>query len=181
MDLSVGPDAVFKLDSFLKIDKLLIMQCRYFYKNVGKSYPVEMKIDCHSNTVEAIVGTGYNSSGPNVIPERVDKAYFYFYIQGRCEHCHNSAAYSLDIETDILKKKVFNIGLEREVFSLVKEEDKFFVTLNHDSDIMRVSRFYETLSGELEDVKSIELPIVNIDCVDQAKTINKIKTLILFS
>ncbi len=180
--VSVGPDAVFILVSSQKKDNELYLQCTY--KNKRSIYTVEYNINCTDNTFLVKV--------PNVVelplgetakPEKVKEAYFFFFIEGLCKECSCTSAHGLDLELDIVDRKVANIGLERESFYLLESKDKFHVTPIHDRNIMLVSRCYvdDEQIGFTESDKPIELPLVKLDLSDQEKTSNKIKTLILFS
>jgi hypothetical protein len=119
----------------------------------------------------------------NKIPiDRVTKAYFYIYIHSKCNECKCSLSDTIDLEFGIVDKKITNIQLDREVFRLLNEVDKFNITVIHDGNIMLVSRCYEFDEEDYdEDSKAIRLPLVKLDLLNQAKVVNKIKTLILFS
>jgi hypothetical protein len=142
-------------------------------------------IDCLTNSFditvseESIVGQ-FSTGKPD--PDKAKRAYFYFYIQGICQTCKSSAVYGKDLELDMLSKKVVDIGLESESYFLLKEKDKMHLSLMHDRNVMLASRCYsDETKVVIEDGKSIELPLINLDLTDQAKVVNKIKTLILFS
>ena len=172
MFVSVGPDAVFSLNRFQKRDSLLYLQC--IYRKESYLYTVEYNIDCNTNLFDvAVPQVQINIPGQQIAAQRVSRAYFYFYLQSRCEQCDGSAAYSNDLELDVLDKKVFNIELERERFVITDDTVNYYLTVIHDQDL--------TLVSNDSDQGSIKLPLLNIDFSDQPKMINKIKTLILFS
>jgi hypothetical protein len=177
ISVSVGPDAVFTLNSFSKLNSILELQCEYNKRR--NIYSVEYKIDCNSNQFEISV-TNVREGDPEtrLAFPKVEKAYFYFYIQSSCQQCNCSTAHGTDLELDVLERKVSNIALERETFRFLNEQDKFHISIIHDQNVMLVSRCY---GFDREDEKSISLPIVKLDLSNQSQVINKIKTLILFS
>jgi hypothetical protein len=181
MSVSVGPDDVFTLDSFSKRDSILELQCQFHKKQ--NIYYVSYKIDCNTNSFDVQV-TNVLEKMPEtkMPPDKVKKAYFFFYIQSNCQYCDCSTAHGKDLELDMLEKKVYNIGLERESHWLLNETDKFHISVIHDRDVMLVTRCYGIDEFDFrEDGKSITLPLVKLDLSNQHKVVNKIKTLILFS
>lgn len=181
MLVSVGPDAVFSLNSFSKQDSVLELQCEYDKKS--NIYSVEYKIDCNTNHFDVKVTNVRENMPETRLPEaKVTRAYFYFYIQSNCQGCDCSTAHGADLELDILDKKISNIQLERESFWLLNEADKYHISILHDSNVMKVTRCYGIDEFDFrEDDKAISLPIVNLDLSNQQKVVSKIKTLILFS
>lgn len=180
--VSVGPDGVFILISSQKKDNNLYLQCTY--KNKRNIYNVDYNINCLDNTFHVEVPKVQElAPGEVANPIRVKQAYFFFFVEGLCHECHCTSAHGLDLELDIVDKKISNIGLERESFYLLEGKDKFHVTPIHDRNVMLVSRCYvdDEEIGFSESDKTIELPLVKLDLSDQAKATNKIKTLILFS
>lgn len=178
--VSVGPDGRFILVSAQKQDnKTLFLQCTY--KNKRNIYSVNYDINCLDNTFKVEVPYVQElppGEVPN--PERVKKAYFYFYLEGLCRECNCTSAHGQDLELDILDKKISNIGLERESFYLLEGKDKFHVSPIHDRNVMLVSRCYpdDEGLGFIESEKTIELPYVKLDLSDQDRVVNKLKTLI---
>jgi hypothetical protein len=179
--VSVGPDGAFSLVSSEKKDNNLYLQCTY--KNKKSAYTVEYNINCIDNTFAVDVPNVQELPlGEIAKPQKVKEAYFFFFVEGLCHECDCTSSHGLDLELDILDKKVSNIGLERESFYLFQEKDKFHVSVIYDRNVMLVSRcYFDNEAGFSESYKTIELPLVKLDLVDQIKAINKIKTLILFS
>lgn len=181
--VSVGPDGVFILVAAQKRDNgTLFLQCTY--KNKRNVYSVNYDINCLDNTFTVDVPYVRElAPGETANTEKVKKAYFYFFIEGLCRECHCTSAHGLDLELDILDKKISNIGLERESFYLLEGKDKFHVSPIHDRNVMLVSRCYPDDEGIsfIESDKTIELPLVKLDLSDQDRVVNKLKTLILFS
>jgi hypothetical protein len=180
--VSVGPDAVFILVSSKKKDNNLYLQCTY--KNKRSIYSVDYNINCLDNSFTVEVPQVQElPPGEIANPKRVKQAYFFFFVEGLCNECNCATAHSLDLELDIVDRRISNIGLERESFYLLEGKDKFHVTPIHDRNVMLVSRCYvdDEEIGFSESDKTIELPMVKLDLSDQEKATNKIKTLILFS
>src|SRR6202790_4152350 len=105
MSVSVGPDAVFNLYYWHQDKATLLLQCEYYHKSTV--YSIEYTINCLSNSFTVQVSPGKTLTGFTV-PSRnkINEAYFYFYIQGICDLCGNSASYGNDIELDMLNKLV---------------------------------------------------------------------------
>ena len=180
--VSVGPEGVFILISSQKKDNNLYLQCTY--KNKRNIYNVDYDINCLDNTFKVEVPKVQElAPGEVANPKRVKQAYFFFFVEGLCNECNCATAHSLDLELDIVDRRISNIGLERESFYLLGGKDKFHVTPIHDRNVMLVSRCYvdDEEIGFSESDKTIELPMVKLDLTDQEKATNKIKTLILFS
>lgn len=179
--ISVGPDSVFTLTGFKKKDNSLKLECAF--KKKQNVYTVEYDINCETNHFKIDVTDVKVIIEETKLPiHRVTEAYFYFYIQSRCPECECSSAHGADLELDIVDKKISNIELERESFWLLKESDKFHITVIHDRNVMLVSRCHGLDDFDYrEDEKTIELPLVKLDLSNQPKMVNKIKTLILFS
>jgi hypothetical protein len=183
MAVSVGPDGAFILVASQKQDNgTLFLQCTY--KNKRNVYSVNYDVNCLDNTFTVDVPYVQElDPGEVVNTKKVEKAYFFFFIEGLCRECSCTSAHGLDLELDIVDKKISNIGLERESFYLLEGKDKFHVSPIHDRNVMLVSRCYNDDEGIgfIESDKTIELPLVKLDLSDQDKLVNKIKTLILFS
>lgn len=181
--VSVGPDGAFILVAAQKQNNgSLFLQCTY--KNKRNVYSVNYDINCLDNTFKVEVPYVRDlAPGEVANPEKVKKAYFYFYIEGLCRECHCTSAHGQDLELDIVDKKISNIGLERESFYLLEGKDKFHVSPIHDRNVLLVSRCYpdDEGIGFIESDKTIELPFVKLDLSDQERVVNKLKTLILFS
>jgi hypothetical protein len=180
--VSAGPDGAFTLNSSdKKDDGTLYLQCTY--KNKRNIYTVEYDINCLDNTFKVEVPNVQSLPlGEVANPIKVKQAYFFFFIEGLCRNCTCTSAHGLDLELDIVDRKISNIGLERESFYLLEGKDKFHVSPIHDRNVMLVSRCYvDEEIGFSESDKTIELPLVKLDLTDQSKVTNKIKTLILFS
>lgn len=179
--VSVGPDEVFELNSFVKQGSTLELHCTFRKKQ--NDYYIDYKIDCESNSFDVQV-TDILEKMPEtkLTPDKASRAYFFFYIQSNCQQCDCSNVHGKDLELDLLEKKIFNIGLERESYWLLSETDKYHISILHDSNVMKVTRCYGIDELDFrEDDKPINLPIVNLDLSNQQKVVSKIKTLILFS
>ena len=171
MKVSVGPDMVFIMNSYEKTEKMLNLCCNY--KNSSYIYTVNYKINCIDNT---FIMTVPIAKPNNETYRKASRAYFYFYIQSNCKKCNCASAYGNDLDLNTLKKTISNIKLEHEGFSLYtgKESNMFFLEIDHIDNVIFV--------GCLPDNgKEIQLPLFDIDLIDQAKTIEKLKTYILFS
>lgn len=180
--VSVGPDNVFIIIQFKKEEGKLFLQCTY--KNKRSIYNVDYDINCLDNTFTVEVPK-VQELPPGELPntDRVKKANFFFFIEGICRECCCTSAHGADLDFDILNKKIYNIALEKESLYFLECKDKFHVSPIHDRNVMLVSRCYvdEDGFGITDSEKVIQLPLVKLDHTDQPKTVNKIKTLILFS
>jgi hypothetical protein len=174
MKVSVGPDMVFLMNSYEKTETMLNLCCNY--KNSSYTYTVNYKINCIDNT---FIMTVPLAKPNNETYRKASRAYFFFYIQSACKNCDCSVVYGNDLELNVLTKKITDIKLDREDFYLYKEIDKFYLAIIHNDNIMLVSRHTSKYQQPYE--KQIKLPLFDIDLIDQAKTIEKLKTYILFS
>ena len=180
--VSVGPDDVFILVDFKKGIDNLFLECTF--KSKRHIYNVDYNINCFDNTFTVEVPKVQEvPPGEKPNPDKAKKANFFFFVEGLCKECHCTSAHGADIDLDLLNKKISKIELERESLYFLECKDKFHVSPIHDRNVMLVSRCYvsdDELGLEVSD-KTITLPLVKLDPTDQAKTVNKIKTLILFS
>ena len=174
MIVSVGPDNVFSLVDLSKDKNFIHLHCRY--RNKSNTYGVNYNIDCQDNTFDVSVADLQITNQDNRLPPiKVKRAYFYFYIQSTCTNCGilpgASAVYSSDLELDMLNNKVVNIALERESYTLFDGVAPMRIGIYHDSGLIKIT---PDLQG------TIELPMMQLDLSDQAKVIQKIKTLTMF-
>jgi hypothetical protein len=180
--VSVGPDDVFILVDFKKEDSNLLLECTF--KSKRHIYNVDYNINCLENTFTVEVPRVQEvPPGEKANPDRAKSASFFFFVEGLCKDCHCTSAHGADLELDLLDKKISKIALERESLYFLECKDKFHVSPIHDRNVMLVSRCYveDEELGFTESDKTIQLPLVKLDPTDQEKTVNKIKTLILFS
>lgn len=181
IEVSVGPDLSFILINHQKEDNNLILQCTY--KKSDHIYNIDYNINCVDNTFQVgeprLVQLGNNST---LNPEQVKRAYFYFFIEGVCGECDCTTTSGVDLEFDVEDGTISSIELERENFYLFETDEKYHLTVIHDRNSILISRLHLNKDmGYSESSKPIELPMFKLDFSDQAKTIKKIKTLILFS
>lgn len=178
LTISVGPDMSVKLIDYKKQNNNLLLQCTH--KQKDQVYNIDYNINCTDNTFQIgepkLVQLGSN---PISNTEQIINAYFYFFIEGVCGECDNTTASSVDLEFD--DGTISNIELERENFYLFETEEKYHLTIVHDQEQILVSRLQSEGMGYITNSKPIVLPMFKLDFTDQAKTIKKIKTLILFS
>jgi hypothetical protein len=175
ISVSVGPDRFWSFVSFEKVDNILLTVCTYKYKQ--NRYFVNYNFNCIDNTFLLKYDSADEIFQANLL-EKAKEAYFYFYIDGVCPNCECSAAATTDLELDLQAGIITNIQLEREKFLLSEEKDKFHVTSAHSSNILRVSKYD---ADSFEEDEEVELPLFDLDLTNQAKLVNKLKTLILFS
>lgn len=176
---TVGPDYSFLLIDYSKYESKLDLHCTY--KKKGNVFNIDYHIDCKENTFRVGEPRTVSVSLDPLKPEKVKSANFYFFIEGICHECNSSSTNSQDLEFDLESSTIYNMGLERENFYLSDADEHFHITPIHDRNVMLVSRLYQNGQVGFSESKTIELPMVKLDLSDQARTINKLKTLILFS
>jgi hypothetical protein len=171
--LSVGPDDEFKLTEYQKVDSELKLFCSYHHdpKSSSGAYSVNFIVDCANNTY-CVQGGGVDQQ----VVKKAQDAYFFCYLYGTCYECDRTYVNSSDLEFRATDKTVTNIRIEQEAVYFL--EDKFHINLLHDRNVMVVSPLGDPM---MDDLRNIELPLVNLDFSKVPKVINKIKTLILFS
>lgn len=172
----VGPESNFKLSSYKKDNYLLhlkgyasIRDCKYRVKYVINGLDNSFKLD--------IEKPEYNQ--PSV--DTASTPYFYFFLVSTCNICNASSAHSADLELDILRKNVLNIGVSTESIYLLKAKKKYHITLCYDSKQMIVSKCFEEDGQIIDDNKPFNFPLINLDFSEPKKIINKIQTLLVFS
>ena len=180
--VTVGPDFVFELESFAKIDNNLQLICT-FKRSRKIKYKVEYNINTLTNQFEVqVTDIPTDDNEDTTEMAKAGRAYFYFYVHGDCPKCNASHCNSSDIELNMTKKLITNIGIERAGTYLLNHKDKYHITTAYDSDIMMISKCSTNDAGELlEDDKIFECPIVNFDFSKPERVIEKIKTLMIFS
>ena|ERR1700678_3763269 len=169
--VSVGPDMVFIMNSHEKTETMLNFCCNY--KSESYTYTVDYKINCIDNTFIMTVPVAKPNNETYL---KASEEYFYFYIQGICKNCNSTAAYGNDLELNVLTKKVTNIKLDLEAFSFYTGtySNMFSLEIDHIENVIWVA----CLPG---DGKYTQLPLFELDFIDQNRTVEKIKTYILFS
>lgn len=173
-----GPPEVTQIKSYRKVDHFLEIDC--FVTVSKKQYGITYYLDCLRNTfTQTIKEIGIQDPPIN----RASSANFYIYFLADCRVCNSTHTNSQDIELDILKKKVSNIGVSLEGVYLLKQKDKYHLTIQHKDQKILVSRMIEDPdSGELiDDNKVVSFPLTHLDFSKPKKLINRIKTLLVFS
>lgn len=173
MMVSVGPDTDFTYSSFQKFKSDLKLECIII--NDGFYYS-EFNIDCVNNTFDVLVERSEDIPDPEYLSKLLAKPFLYLYLQSGCKKCGHASSYSADMEFHLSTWEIDNIRLEREIFILVKEEKYFNIDIFYDENYMTVASGPSHLER-----RGIKLPLFDLDFSNQAKLVDKIKTLILFS
>lgn len=178
ISIAVGPDEAFQIYSFQKDNDILQLQCSLTVKN--KKYNALYYINCHNNSFKVDI------SDPQLGELSVEKAsspYFYFYIMSDCRQCDATHTNGTDIELDMNKGTLHNIGVEREGIYLLEQKIKYHITYEHDRNKMQISKCFEDENTNeiIDDNKPFNFPIIDFDFSNQQKVLNKIKTLLVFS
>jgi hypothetical protein len=185
VSITVGPDFVFELVSFEKVNDILYLNCTFKRKREIK-YKINYTIQTLTNkfdvnVIEVEPTNEAYASEPDEIT-KASKAYFFFYLHGDCRQCDSAHSNSSDIELNMTQKVCSNIGIERDGIYLLKHKDKYHITIAYDSDNMLISKCFEDEEhGIVDDNKIFECPIANFDFSNPERVINKIKTLMIFS
>lgn len=167
IDIVAGPDDLFRVDNYVKNNNILTMHIilrQSYYKH---NYQIDI------DTVKGSLNVLKRNSSP-------DMNELYFYTHSFCKNCH-SYTNSADIEIDFKNKKIKEVALEQEAFSLEKYRDKYFVSFHYDSNEMYISRLIDNDGYLKQDEKEFTLPIVSLDFSNERKVVDKIKTLLIFS
>jgi len=179
--LSVGPDYCFKLNSFVKLEDKLILNC--CFHNLSNMYcDIIYNINCLDNSFNITFSKDYVSSYLDekyevVIDKKVviKHPYFYFYFNVNCEKCSNTHLFSDDIELN--KDYLYNLAIDREGMYCSNEHDNYYVSYNYIDNNMFV---FEKIYKPYTNTKPIAIKsIISIDFSNIDKAIKKIKTLLL--
>jgi hypothetical protein len=176
INVSLGPDDNFELMGCCKVGSEVRILCKYYHQGWrGSSCLITFIINTTNNTYEV------KTSGTPPATDVAKDSYFFCYLHAKCQGCNYSYLNTADIEFNHINKTISNIKMDQEGVYLVSEKDKFHISLSHERNIMMVSRFEEMGEATIDDPNIIELPLANLDFSDANKTINRIKTFILFS
>lgn len=185
ISISIGPDEEWQLTEFQKIGSELKMFCYWILDTEDKDHSIKTKhsaiftVDCDKNTYQLSV-----NSKDTAMAKTAPKSSAYIYLHAQCNGCDNTYLDTMDMDFDPETSAIYNFQIEREGAYILSEKDKFHISLQHDRNVMSVSRMFalsESIGGMKEEDKVIDLPLVNLDFSNAPKIVNKIKTLILFS
>lgn len=197
IDISIGPDNIFRLLSFEKEGNVLTLNCTYRQRKQDK-FRADYTIDTITGKFSVQVSdlkdevisemnadTNLDELEKDRLRHKVGKSYFYFYVNADCQECKVCYASGSDIQLSHSNNNniVYNIGIEREGMYILSTKDKYHISVLYDSNkslINKVSidkKTFELIDAE----KTFECPVVNFDFSDFKKVINRIKTLIIFS
>lgn len=177
--MGVGPDDAFILSDFEKNGHILSLNCDFYSENQKRR--IKFDINCLDNSFDMDISKTEISSR-NV--SGASSSHFYCWLNANCRSCNASYANSSDIEINFLTKTVSIIdkGLEIEGIYLLNEESKYFISIDHQSDYMQISKCFISDDGNIIDNnKPFKYPLIDFDFSNPKKLINKIKTLLIFS
>lgn len=176
--ISVGPDDEFTLLSTKKSNEALHIKCSF--KNKTDLYSIIYQINCLDNSytvdIKYLCPRDSTAEMPTQAPE-ISEPYFFFFIESFCNECICANSHSIDLEFNTLDRKIYNLKLDREDFSLKSEKDSMLITLSYGKNMLVVNMADRNNTP----LPFIKLPMINLDFSDQDKAIDRIKTLILFS
>lgn len=176
MTVSVGPDDTFEVITFEKSESTLTLNCLMKKRRVCKYI-----INCADNTFRVF----YSNQNQEVLTEKSNAVYFYFYLSSNCQQCHKSYTNSNDLELDVQNYLVCNVGIEREGIQLITQSNGFHITkfnyFDSSKNEMLISRCLKQDGELMVEDKFIRLPSVDLDFSNPEKVVNKILTLLTFS
>jgi hypothetical protein len=176
IDLSLGPDIIFKLIEWTKVNNLLKIK---FSFNKKKNEELILKVDCDNNQWSANFA---DSSIEEFVSQYLSD--LYYYIHSDCTYCNCHYSNSSDIElTDESTIDSNSIGVETEGISLLNESSFFDLQFDYTINKVIIS------NSSLEDKKSfqsnkkqqqVSLPLIDFDFSNKEKVISKIGTILSF-
>lgn len=196
IDISIGPEASFKLISYKKENQFLSLHCTWQKRNIIKykfaytinttnnNYKIDVsEINEDESKVEMTLDKNLEEEEKHRLRHRASKLYSYFYIHSDCRKCGSAFTNTSDIEFDHATNQVSGFKIEREIIYVLQNKDKYHLTIMHDDNKTLISKcvFNPDTYDLVDDDKVFECPVVNFDFSDTKKLINKIKTLITFS
>lgn len=177
VSVDVGPDDAFTITSFEKDNHILRLDCTFRAKK--QKYKTVYYINCLDNSFTVDISEPVHST------EREDGAsspHFFFYLFSDCKRCNAAHTNSSDLELDLLNKRIYNIGVEREGIYLLSKSLNYHITLDHSQNDMSICKcFISDDEVLLDDNKLFNFSIIDFDYSNPKKVFNKIKTLLVFS
>lgn len=179
IDISVGPDGVFNLIEFVKLDHHL--ELKTLAKINIKRYYINFNINCLDNSFDVKIFEQSEEDLSLAPTTKATSPYFYFYWTAYCQICSNSHLDSSDMELDFLNKKIFTLGIENEIGYFIGQEDKYKVSINYKLETMNICRFYPHEKENYSLGPTFSCPMSKIDFSNQQKAVARIRTILLFS
>lgn len=195
IDLSVVPDN-FKLISYRKEERFLKLFCvaqrrkqekykiNYIIDVITGKYSVEVLELIDAPTVEMNADTNLDEEEKHRLRVKMSKSCIFFYLNGDCSNCNNSYISTIDAELSGTTMSITgsSIGIEREGITILLPNDKYRLTILHDTGKTLINKcIVDKNSNILDDFSTFETSVVNFDFSNLEKVIHRIKTLITFS
>lgn len=173
-----GPDGIWKTLQTTKLDNVLKLETELTHKK--EKCNVSFFIDCVTNKFEYYISTDCEAF---CYAEKAKNSDLFFHLESDCKRCLGSWTISNDVNLNFSTKMVENFSLEGEE---VWFDDKFIINYNYMKNVMTIDKVIQKkkLSGDFIDSsmgKPLPLPIVEFDFKNKKKTLNKIKTMLVFS
>lgn len=132
---------------------------------------IQFVIDGHDNTVYECYSGSAKFSG-----------IFMFSLHGLCESC-SKYSFSIGISIDITNMKVVSLFLNSETFSIEEGSRLSEIRNVYTTEKTEYTTFtnYESEDAKPHDKQTTVLPLIPMDLENPDKTLNRIKTLVLFS
>jgi len=158
-------------------------QCQRFAFRMDYKYDDVLYINTFTNEVEfrltrslheePVYGGGHRSGQTPTY-----KSYDGMWYQGIITSCHECCqfSYTLQLQVDLGRPKVIGIILNSETISL---DDKGVTHEIRNTYTTKQTEYYRTTLSAKE--KTITLPLIPLDFNDPKKTLDRIKTLLIFS
>lgn len=176
--VSLHPHETLHYLSHKKKDHILELKCERIAG--GRKYTTTYYIDCLRNTFTLSV----EKDVPHKSEAPLPMAYYFVYmtLMANCSKCNCTYTNSADLELDLIKKTILNIGVELEGIYLLEDKSKYHLTFQHNTESILVSRIFETEEGGfVDDNKTVSFPMTHFDFSKPKKVLNRLKTLLVFS
>lgn len=173
-----GPDPIWKTFRTTKLDNILKLETELSYKK--EKCETAFYIDCLSNKFEFYVSSDCESLN---FLEKVKKSDLSFHLEGDCRKCLGSWVTSNDISLSFTNKTIENFDLDHEEIWF---DQKYIIHYDYPKSSMTIDKIIARpkFSGDMVETSKgnpLKLPLVEFDFKDKKKTLNKIKTMLVFS
>lgn len=173
-----GPDETWKTIRTAKLDNVLKLETELTHNK--EKCNIFFYIDCVKNTFEFFVSSDCEAFK---FIEKAKRSNLFFHLESDCKKCLGSWTISNDVNLNFSTKMVEDFSLEGEEIWF---QQKFVINYNYVKNLMTIDKILskKNFDGDLAEVSMrnpLSLPIVEFDFKNKKKTLNKIKTMLVFS
>lgn len=167
----ISPSTAFYIDSLIKVESTLNIAGHFKFLHAPPIFRANLSINCLNNSFNWHLSDSF-------LQEYVSS--FDLRMTGDCHHC-NCTYCNAEADFDYQTNTISNIRIDRDGYRLLSEPDKFHIVVHYPNNEMGISRICGSGTDLIDLNEVVRLPIIELDFTRIAETINKIKTMIVFS